>query len=67
MLSTVCFNLDQSKTLSSGNGLNVFQVTSLPLNGKKKNPKILGNGKNVACQHFFLSLQCFQKPFPSDC
>ena len=48
MLSGICFNLDQSKILSSGNGLNVADLSERVL-------KILGKEENLLFQ------ECYQK------
>ena len=49
MSSAICSNLDQSKILSSGNGLKVFATQSLLLMilEKKFFENILGKGKSV--------------------
>ena len=44
MLSAICFNLDQSKILSSGN--------DLKSQGKKPFDNIVGKGENAGNQHF---------------
>ena len=47
MSSAICFNLEQSKILSFGNGLNrVFE-------------NIMEKGENAGYQHFLLSPHCF--------
>ena len=54
MSSAICFNLDQSKILLSGNGLN---IAKLFLSEIVEN--IVGKGENVAYQHFVFFPQCF--------
>ena len=44
MLSAICFNLDQSKILSSGYGLTILR--------KKNSVDIVGKGENVGNQRF---------------
>ena len=51
MSSAICFNLDQSKILSSGNGLTVWR--------KKAFENIVGEGEYVDNQHFLLFPHCF--------
>ena len=51
MLSAICFNLDQSKILSSGNGLKSQRKKSLE--------DILGKGENAGNKHFLFSQNVF--------
>ena len=51
MSSAICFNLDQFKILSSGNGLN------------KKVENNLEKEKNAGYQNFLLVPKMFSKPF----
>ena len=48
MSSAICFNLDQSKILSSGNGINRAENT-------------VDKGENAGYQYFLLFSQCFPK------
>ena len=60
MLSGICFNLDQSKILSSGNELTLYHtIPSLPTPKKKAFENIVGKGDNTGKQHFVLFPQCF--------
>ena len=52
MLSAICFNLDQSKILLSGNGITVYSTTPPFENTLIKE-------ENVGNQHFLLFPQCF--------
>ena len=56
MLSAICFNLDQSKILSSGNGLTLYQ-TIPGCNDHFENN--VGKGKNAGYQHFLFLPYCF--------
>ena len=61
MSSAICFKLDQSKILSSGNGLKTKKQKKRK---RKKNgwvENIVGKGENAGYQHFLLFPQCFQK------
>ena len=59
MSSAVCLNLDQSKILSSGNGLSsVWLKWCIYFVDSGENI----NGENAGYQHFSF-LQCFQKDF----
>ena len=51
MSSAICFNLDQSKILPSGNGLTTLSEQSFE--------NIVGKGENAGQQHFFLLPKCF--------
>ena len=51
MSSAICFNLDQSKILSSDNGLTALS--------QKAFRKHFGKGKNAGKLHFFLFPLCF--------
>ena len=62
LLSANCFNLDQSKILSSGNGLTVFRtISTLTTLTKKAFENIEGKGGNAGYHLFLLFSQCFQK------
>ena len=64
MLSAVCFNLDQSKILSSGNGLTLYQTSRLLTTLRRKAlENTVGKGENAGNQDFLLFPQCFL-PFP---
>ena len=81
MSSAICIDLDQSRMLSSGNGLNVkYRVNSLPndknltlyhtsrfLTTLRKKPleKIVGKGENAGNQNVLLFAQWFL-PFPKE-
>ena len=55
MLSAICFNLNQSKILSSGNGLKALCIKALEnIVGLKKKKK-----ENPGNQYFLLFPQCF--------
>ena len=58
MSSAICFNLDQSKILSSGNGLSVQShlITALR---KKAFENGMVNGENAGNQHFLLFATMF--------
>ena len=48
MSSGICFNLDQSKILSSGNGLNLGTQSGLLItHGKMAFENIVGKGENA--------------------
>ena len=67
MLSAICFNLDQSKILSSGNWLTLYHTIPTfndPEEKKKPSKKIVEKGENAGNKHFLLFPQCFQ-PYPS--
>ena len=49
LLSAICFSLDQSKILTSGNGLSLY-LTILTFNDQKEE----GFGKHCGNQHFLL-------------
>ena len=53
--SAICYNLDQSKILSPGNGLNVTMRKA------EMTESIDGKGENASYQHFLLFQQYFQK------
>ena len=55
MLSAICFNLDQSKILSSGNGLSLLVTPS-----KKAFENMVGKGENGASHHFLIAQIKFQ-------
>ena len=55
MLSAVCFSLDQSKILSSGNGLKGLRKSSFE--------NIVGKRENAANQHFLLFPTMFSNSF----
>ena len=66
MSSAICFNLDKSKILSSGNGLkeftgNNFNVATIVQFFFDWLGNILGKGENAGYQHSLLFLQYFQK------
>ena len=74
MSSAICFNLDQSKILSSGNGLTyvhlsklrAFTVNNLIVNQMMKIvihtvENTVDKGENAGYQHFHLYPPCFQK------
>ena len=64
MSFAICFNLDQSKILSSGNRLTfTTQSRLLTTLGKKSFENIVGKGENDGNQHFLLFPQSFL-PFP---
>ena len=64
--SANAFNLDQSKILSFGNGLNQYHtIPTLMTLGEKPFEKIVGKGENAGSQHFLLFPQCFL-PFPKE-
>ena len=80
MSSAICFNVDQSKILSSGNGLTDEKILGLPKlkafadnkSNVTQNTKVLfdrlenvGKEENAGYQHFLLFSQCFQKAFSS--
>ena len=66
MSSAICFNLDQSKILSSGNGLSLYQTVqsfktfgdkfenTLMTPSTKPFENIVGKGENPGNQHFLL-------------
>ena len=56
MLSAICFNLDQSKILSSGNGLNTSPKQSCVAYPEKQACRKGENSSN----HFPLFSQCFR-------
>ena len=60
MLSSVCFNLDQFKILSSGNGLTHSHTMTLwtPL-GNKPFENTVGKGEIARNEQFLLFPQCF--------
>ena len=60
MSSAICFNLDQSKILPSGNGLNVAKMTIL-LFDRAENT--VGKAENAGYQHFHLFPTMFSKTF----
>ena len=76
MLSAISFNLDQSKILSSGNGLtnkailgllNGFGICRLQIFCFSNDEIILENSRQKrenACHQHFFSPQFFQKAFP---
>ena len=64
MLSAICFNLEQSKILSSGNGLNVAIIIFFPVFDRMENT--VGKGENAGYQHFLLFPQNFQKLYFSE-
>ena len=53
MLSAICFYLDQSKILSSGNGF-TKQSQLLTTQKKKTLENNVGQGENAGNQHFLL-------------
>ena len=53
MSSAICFNLDQSKILSSGDRLKLVKMSQVE--------NLEGKGKNAVYQDFLLLLQSFQK------
>ena len=59
MSSANGLNLDQSKILSSGNGLNAGKIKIFVFERVKN---IVGKGKNSGYQHFLLFPQLFQRP-----
>ena len=60
MLSAICFNLDQSKILSSGNGLtNSHTMTPFAPLGNKPFENTVGKGEIACNEQFLLFLQCF--------
>ena len=66
MSSAICFNLEQSKILSSGNGLTHYQTTILDSSKLKEfadnNFKFDENGRKLSKRvEFLLFPQCFQK------
>ena len=72
MLSVNAFNLDQSKILSFGKGLTLFQSQLSTTLEKKPFENIVGKGENAGNQHFLLFPQfsihlkknsCFQVTF----
>ena len=67
MSSAICFNLDQSKISSSGNGFALYHIIPNFNDLEKKNTSenIVGKGENAGHQHFLLFQQCFI-PFPSE-
>ena len=79
--SVICFNLDQFKILSSGNGLTLYHTIPIFNDPEKKKKKkrgvenIVGKGENAGNQHFLLFPQCFltipesccvSNPLPND-
>ena len=58
LLSAICFNLDQSKILLSGNGLNIAKMT---ISVCEMVEHIMGKGENADNQHFLLFPPCFRK------
>ena len=58
MLSAICFNLDKSKILSSGNGL-TSQLRALKTLGEKPFKTILEKGEKSGNQHFLFSEHSF--------
>ena len=80
MSSAVCFNLDQSKILSPGNGLTLYQTikksqghmgsTSCPWTTFEFFDRveiIFGKGENAGFQHFFLSHNVFKRRLSQGC
>ena len=66
MSSAVCFNLDQSKILLSGNGLKAFEDNKIYVTENlnfvlRRVENIVAKGEDAGCQHFLLFLQSFQK------
>ena len=66
MSSAVCFNLDQSKILLSGNGLKAFEDNKIYVTENlnfvlRRVENIVAKGEYAGCQHFLLFLQSFQK------
>ena len=59
MSSSVCFNLDQSKILSSGNGLILYHMILTFYDLEKAFENNVGNGENAGYQHFLHFPQCF--------
>ena len=62
MSSAICFNLDQSKILSSGNGLMYFQTDDIPL--RYFNTNLIAIFCTFVCQCTFITLfirQCVIK------
>ena len=60
MSSAICFNLDQSEILSSGNGLNIIEQCWL-LTTLQKIPfkNTVGKGEDAGNQYFLLFQHCF--------
>ena len=58
MSSAICFTFDQTKMLSSCNGLNVVQMIEFVF---AEVENIVEKGENAGCQHFLLFAQCFPK------
>ena len=75
MSFAICFNLDQSKILSSGNGLNLYKTTvfwTKPVQSKldvaetielvlDRIENCVGKGENAGNRYFLLSPQGFQR------
>ena len=59
MLSAICFNFDQSKTLLSGNG---FNVAYLIISAFDEVEHIVGKGENASYQQSLHFPQSFHKP-----
>ena len=57
MSSTIHFNLEESKILSSGNGLTLHQMTKFD-----RTENIVGNGENAGYQHFIFSQHVSKGP-----
>ena len=58
--TAICFNLYQSKILSSGTGLTLHMQSQLLKTLKKKpSENIVEKGENAGNQHFLLFPQCF--------
>ena len=57
MSSAICFNLDQSKMLSSDNGLNEVLLKGFLMEAEN----VVGKGENAGVQHFLPFPQCCQK------
>ena len=58
MSSAICFNLDQSKILSSGNGLRTC-VYHLPYLNEEHLKNMVRKAENAANHHSILFQQCF--------
>ena len=60
MLSAICFNLDQSKILSSGNGLTLYHtITGFNDPGKEPFENNVEKGESAGDQYFLLFPQCW--------
>ena len=66
MLSAICFNLDQSKILSSVNGLTPSQMTNFRLCLIEMVENTVKKGEIAHYKQFLLFPLCFQKTCTAD-